>query len=137
MLETHRDVPPVEHDRRLWQRLALHPPQPGIAVAQHRRRRVRLHASHGERLLERVGRDHRAVAREREARLDAIGVDHLAGDHLKMALLLAVPTADIAAIKSDHDRFGWLRHVGEDAAAQRSRRPATSCSEPCRRSAPR
>lgn len=50
--------------------------------------------------------------REREARLDAIGVDHLTGDHLKMTLLLAVPTADVAAIKSGHDGIGWLRRVG-------------------------
>jgi hypothetical protein len=32
MLETHRGVPPVEHDRGVRQCLALQPPQPGIAV---------------------------------------------------------------------------------------------------------
>src|SRR5208282_4273301 len=35
--------------------------------------------------------------------------DHLARDHLKMALLLPVSTADVAAIKPNHDGFGWLR----------------------------
>jgi hypothetical protein len=30
-------VPPVQHDCGARQRLALQPPQPGIAVAQHRR----------------------------------------------------------------------------------------------------
>jgi glyoxylase-like metal-dependent hydrolase (beta-lactamase superfamily II) len=109
VLEAHRGMPPVEHDDGLRQRLALQPPQPGIAVAQHYRRRVRLHASRGERLLECVGRDRGAVARESEAGLVAIGVDHLASDHLKMTLLVPVPTADIAAIKPNHDRFGWLR----------------------------
>jgi hypothetical protein len=37
-----------------------------------------------------------------------MSVDHLARDHFKVALLLPVPTADVAAIKPDHDRFGWL-----------------------------
>jgi hypothetical protein len=108
VLEAHRGVPPVEHDRGPRQRLALQPPQPGIAVAQHGRRRVRLHASHDERLLECVGRNRGAVAREGEAGLVAIGVDHLARDHLEMTLLVPVPTADVAAIKPNHDRFGLL-----------------------------
>ena len=43
VLEAHRGVPPVEHDRALRQRLVLQPPQPSIAVAQYRRRRIRLH----------------------------------------------------------------------------------------------
>jgi hypothetical protein len=42
--------------------------------------------------------------------LGAIGIDHLARDHLKMTLLLPVPTTHVAAIKPDHDGFGWLRH---------------------------
>jgi len=39
-----------------------------------------------------------------------MSVDHLARDYLKMALLLPMPTADVAAIQPNHDRFGWLRH---------------------------
>ena len=31
MLETHRGVPPIQHDCGVRQRLALQPPQPGIA----------------------------------------------------------------------------------------------------------
>src|SRR5271165_6183034 len=91
-------VPPVQHDRGLRQRLALQPPQPGVAIAQHGCRCVRMYSGHGERLLERVGGDRGAVARESEAGLDAMSVDHLARDHLKMALLLPVSTADVAAI---------------------------------------
>jgi hypothetical protein len=109
VLEAHRDVPPVEHDRGMGQRLALQPPQPGIAIAQHRRRRVRMYSGHGERLLERIGRNRGTVARESEAGLGAMGVDHLARHHLKVALLLLMPTADIAAIQTNHDWFGWLR----------------------------
>jgi hypothetical protein len=86
VLEARGGVPPVEHDGGLRQRLALQAPQPGITVAQHGRRCVRLHASRGERLLERVGRDRGAVAREGEAGLVAMGVDHLARNHLKMTL---------------------------------------------------
>ena len=97
-------MPPIQHDRGGRQRLALQPPQPGIAVAQHRRRRVGVHPGRGERLRERVGRDRLAVAGESEAGLAAIGVDHLARDHLEMALLLPVPAADVAAIKSNHHR---------------------------------
>jgi len=40
-------VPPVQHDRGTGQRLVLQSPQPGIAVAQHRRRRVRVHSGGG------------------------------------------------------------------------------------------
>src|SRR3954471_18140391 len=36
VLEAHGSVPPVQHDHGPRQRLALQPPQPGIAVAQHR-----------------------------------------------------------------------------------------------------
>ena len=60
-------------------------------------------------MLERVGRNHGAVARECEAGLDAMSVDYLARDPLKMPLVLPVPTADVAAIQPNHDRFGWLR----------------------------
>ena len=109
VFEAHRGVPPVQHDGGVRQRLALQPPQPGIAVAQHRRRRVRRHAGHCERLLERVGCNRRAVARESEAGLAALSVDHLAGDHLKMPLVLPVPAADIAAIKPNNDGFGRPR----------------------------
>jgi hypothetical protein len=86
VLEAHGGVPPVQHDRGTRQRLALQPPQPGIAVAQHRRRRVRPHPGRGERLPERLGRGRRAVAGEGEAVLGALGVDHLARDHLEVAL---------------------------------------------------
>src|SRR4051812_38043071 len=37
VLKADSGVPPVQHDRGARQRLALQPPQPGIAVAQHRR----------------------------------------------------------------------------------------------------
>jgi len=33
VLKAYRGMPPVEHDRGVRQRLALQPPQPGIAVA--------------------------------------------------------------------------------------------------------
>ncbi len=39
-----------------------------------------------------------------------MSVDHLARDHLKMALVLPMPTADVAAIQPNYDRFGWLCH---------------------------
>jgi hypothetical protein len=94
VFEAYRGMSPVEHHRGMGQRLALQPPQPGIAVAQHRRWRVRLHASRRER----VGCGHWTVPDESKAMLDTTGVDHLARYHLKMALLLSMPTADIAAI---------------------------------------
>ena len=50
-----------------------------------------------------------AVARESETGLQAAGADHLTRHHLEMALLLAVATADVAAIEPDHDRFDYLR----------------------------
>jgi hypothetical protein len=50
-----------------------------------------------------------AVARESEAGLVSFSVDYLAGDHLKMPLVLAVPAADVAAIKSNHDGFAGPR----------------------------
>ncbi len=37
-----------------------------------------------------------------------MSVDHLARYHLEMALVLPVPTADVAAIQPNHDRFGSL-----------------------------
>jgi hypothetical protein len=52
VLKTNGNVPPVEHDRAHWQRLALLLPQPGISIAQHRRRRVAVHPGRGERLRE-------------------------------------------------------------------------------------
>ena len=78
VLETNGDMPPIQHDRGRRQRLALQPPQPGITIAKHRRRRVSVHPGRGERLLERFGRGRLAVAGEGEAVLGAIGVDHLA-----------------------------------------------------------
>jgi hypothetical protein len=72
-------------------------------------RRVRLHAGHGERLIERVGRNRGAVAREGEAGLGVIGGDPLARDHLKVALLVPVPTADVPIIKPYHDGAALLR----------------------------
>src|SRR5271165_4076381 len=106
MLEARGDVPLVQHQRGRRQRLALQPPQPGITIAQHRRRRVRVHASRTERLRERFGRDRLAVAGEGEAVPGAIGVDHLACDYLEMALLLPVPAAHVAAVKPNHDGVG-------------------------------
>jgi hypothetical protein len=82
---------------------------PNVAAAQNSRRRVPIYSGHNERLLESVGGDSGPVARESKTRLDAISTDHLARNHLKMALLLPVPTADVAAIKSNHGRFIWLR----------------------------
>jgi len=41
--------------------------------------------------------------------MGAIGAKHLARNHLKMARLLAMPTADITAIKPHHDGLGWQR----------------------------
>ena len=109
VFEAHRGVPPVQHDRGVRQRLALQPPQTGIAVTQHRRWRVCRYAGHGERLLERVGSNRGAVARKSEARRISFSVDYLAGDHLKMPLVLPVPAADVAAIKPNYDRFGSTR----------------------------
>jgi hypothetical protein len=71
-----------------------------------------VHASRTERLRERFGRRRLAFAGEGEAVLDAISVDHLARDHLEMALLLAVPAAHVPAVKPNHNRDnrgGW-RH---------------------------
>src|SRR3978361_1252193 len=79
VFKTYRNMPPIEHNCSVQQRLALQPPQPGIAVAQHRRQRVRLYARHHERLLERTGCDHWAVARESEAGLVSVSVDYLTG----------------------------------------------------------
>jgi len=79
---------------------------PGVAVAQHRRRRVRCHGGHCERLFERTGRNRRAVARESEAGLAALCVDYYASDHPKMALVLPMPAADVAAVKPNNDRSG-------------------------------
>jgi hypothetical protein len=75
-------------------------------------------AGRAERLRERFGRRRLAVAGEGEAMLRAIGVNHLARDHLEMALLPAVPAAHIAALKPNYDR-GWL---GVPRSASPSRR---------------
>ena len=72
---------------------ALQPPQPGLAVAQYGRRRIRTHSSRGERLPERLDRGCLAVAGEGEAVLDAMSVNHLARDHLEVALFPPVPAA--------------------------------------------
>jgi hypothetical protein len=65
-------VPPIQHDCGVRQRLALQPPQPGIAVAQHGCRCVRCHARYPERLLERTRCNRGAVAREGEAGLNRV-----------------------------------------------------------------
>jgi hypothetical protein len=52
-----------------------------------------VHTGCGKRLRERFGRGRLAVAGEGEAVLDAVDVNHLARDHLEMALLLAEPAA--------------------------------------------
>ncbi len=109
VLEAHRGVPPVQHDRGTGQHGALQPPQSRIAVAQHGRQRVRVHSGRGERLPERLGRDRLAVAGEGEAVLGAAGRHDLARDHLEMALLLPVPAAHIAAIEPNHHRARRLR----------------------------
>jgi hypothetical protein len=103
VLKTNGDMPPIQHNRGCWQRLALHPPQPGITIAQHCRRRVGMHPSCSERLRECFGRGRLAVPGEGEPVLGAIGVDHLARNHLEMALLLPVPVAHVAAVKPDHN----------------------------------
>jgi hypothetical protein len=116
VLETNSDMPPIQHDRSRRQRLALQPPQPGITIAKHRRRRVSAHPGGGERLLERVRGGRLAVADEGEAALSTSGVDHLARDHLEMALLLSMAAAHVAAIKSNRHsatrgRRGPLRRL--------------------------
>jgi len=108
VLKAYSGVPPVQHDRGARQRLTLQPPQPGIAVAQHRCRCVRTHPGRGKRLPERLGCGRRAVAGEGEAVLGAPGVDDLARDHLEVALR-PVPAADVAAIKPNHDGSGRRR----------------------------
>src|SRR4029450_11632126 len=87
----------------------LHPPAPATPVARPRRRRVRPHARRGKRLPERLTRGRRAVAGEGEAVLGTPGVDHLARNHLTVALLSPVPAAHVAAIEPDHDGAGRLR----------------------------
>src|ERR1700759_3544337 len=110
VLKTNGDVPPVQHDRRRWQRLALQPPQPGVPIAQYRRWRVGVHPGRGERLCERARRSCLAVARKGETVLPASGIDHFARNHLEMAFLLAVPTAHVATIKSNSHGANWPRH---------------------------
>jgi hypothetical protein len=56
VLKTNGDVPTIERDCGRRQRLALQPPQPGITIAQHCRRRVGVHPGRGECLSERSGR---------------------------------------------------------------------------------
>jgi len=104
VLEAHRGVPPIQHRRGVRQDLALQLPEAGIAVAQHRRRRLRTHACHGERPPERLGRGHLAVADKGKTVLGVIGTDHLARDHLEAAPLSPVPVAHVAAVQPDHDR---------------------------------
>jgi len=101
VLEAHGGVPPIQHRRGVRQDLALQLPEAGIAVAQHRRRRLRAHTRRGERPPERLGRGHLAVADEGETVLGAIGTDHLARDHLEAAPLALVPVAHIAAVQPD------------------------------------
>jgi len=93
VLEAHGGVPPIQHRRGVRQDIALQLPEAGIAVAQHRRRRLRAHARRGERPPERLGRGHLAVADEGETVLGAIGMDHLTRDHLEAAPLAPVPVA--------------------------------------------
>ena len=126
MFETHRSVPPVQHHHGVGQRRALQPPQPGIAVTQHRRRRVYVNSRRGKHMLERIGGSHWAVADEGKAMLRPLIINHLARDHFEMAPLPAMPAADVAAIKPDYDRFGWLRRVGE------SRLPHNDLADPPR-----
>jgi len=45
VLKADGDVPPIQHDRGMGQRLALQPPQPGIAIAD-----PGLIARHGRRI---------------------------------------------------------------------------------------
>ena len=56
--------------------------------------------------------------------LNTICIDDLARDYLEVAPLSAMPAADVAAIKPDHDRFSWLRRVGE------SRLPHNDLADP-------
>ena len=79
---------------------------------------------------------------EGEAVLGAIGVDHLARDHLEVAPLPPVPVAHVAAIEPDHDgagrlRRGLVRGLGGMRLHDVLRRPAASGCAPCPRSAPR
>jgi TnpA family transposase len=62
-----------------------------------------VHPGRGERLCERIRRGRRAVADKGEAVLGASGIDHLARNYLEMPLLLSVPAAHVAAVKSDHN----------------------------------
>jgi hypothetical protein len=119
--------------------MMLQAPQSGIAVAQHRRRRVRRHAGHSERPLERAGCNRRAVACESEAGRAALSADDPASDHFKMPLVLSVSAADVSAIKPHNDGFGAspASPLSRQSAAQRPFRSAWFCSAPCPRSAPR
>jgi hypothetical protein len=60
-----------------------------------------VHTGCGKRLRERFGRGRLAVAGEGEAVLDGVDVNHLARDHLEMALFLAVPAAHVAVKPND------------------------------------
>ena len=129
MLEPHRGVPPVQHGRGVRQHLALQPPEPSIAVAQHGRGRVRGHACCGERLPQGLGRSRLAIPGKGEAVLNPLGIDHLARDHLEVAPLLGSSAAHVATIEPDHDGSerphlgplrgggqGWLHHLLADRA---------------------
>ncbi len=109
VLEAHRGVPPIQHRRGVRQDLALQLPEAGIAVAQHRRGRLRVHARRGECPPERLGRGHLAVADIGETVLGAVGTDHLARGHLEAAPRVPVPVAHVAAVQPDDDRAGRPR----------------------------
>ena len=98
-------TPTIQHHSGLRQHLTLQPPQTCVAVAQHSRGCLRVDTCRSERLPERLGRSDRARAREGEAVLAPIGMDHLTRDHLEATPLGPVPVSDIAAIQPDHDRI--------------------------------
>ena len=68
-----------------------------------------MHTGCGKRLRERFDRGRLPVAGEGEAVLDAVDVNHLACDHLEMALLLAVPAAHVATVKPNDNGGHWRR----------------------------
>jgi hypothetical protein len=109
VFEAHRGVPPIQYYRGIRQRFALQAPQSGVAVAQHRRRRVCVHADHCERLVERAGYNRGAVARESEAGLAALSADHLPGDHFKMPLVFPMPAGICYLFVTATDRICFRR----------------------------
>jgi hypothetical protein len=117
VLKTNGNMPPIEHDCGGRQRLALQPPQPGITIAKHRRG---VSACTPAAVSARANASAEAawpLRAKAKAVLGVAGVDHLARDHLEMALLLAEPAAHVATVKSDHHsaarrRHGPLRRLG-------------------------